>query len=232
MLGIWLLVSMSNELSKPSFKGIGFDFDGVLLDSYACMEASWLATSSHFDLKIPFESYAQLVGLPFKNILETLVIPESIRSSVTRFYFDSTLRNQSMITSFVGARFLLKLIKKSGKSVFLITSRPRASTERFLNYFQLKFDCVVAGDDLARGKPDVMPGQLALSKLGLQSDEVVYIGDAQSDFQFAEALGWKFIFANYGFGKLDGSGRPFAEISKMNQIAEIVLSGKRGGINE
>jgi phosphoglycolate phosphatase-like HAD superfamily hydrolase len=219
---------MSNELSKLSFKGVGFDFDGVLLDSYACMETSWLATSSNFDLKIPFESYAQLVGLPFPNILENLVIPESIRSSVTRFYFDSTLRNQSMITSFVGAKSLLQLIKKSGKSVFLITSRSRASTERFLNDFQLKFDCVVAGDDLECGKPDVMPGQLALSKLGLKSDEVVYIGDAQSDFQFAEALDWKFIFANYGFGKLDGSGRPFAEISKIGQIAEIVLLDKRG----
>ena len=223
MLGIWVLVCMSNELSKPPFKGIGFDFDGVLLDSYGCMEASWLATSSNFDLKIPFESYAQLVGLPFPKILENLVIPESIRSGVTRFYFDSTLRNQSKITSFVGAKSLLQLIKKSGKSVFLITSRSRASTEIFLNDFKLSFDCIVAGDDLERGKPDVLPGQLALSKLGLQSDEVVYIGDAQSDFEFAEALGWKFIFANYGFGKLDGSGRPFAEISKIDQIAEIIM---------
>jgi len=223
---------MSSELGKLSFKGIGFDFDGVLLNSYACMEASWLATSSNFDLRIPFESYAQLVGLPFPNILDKLVIPESIRPDITKFYFDSTLRNESMITSFVGAKHLLQLIKESGKSVFLITSRSRSSTERFLNDFQWEFDCIVAGDDLKRGKPDRMPGQLALSKLGLQSDEVVYIGDAQSDFQFAEALGWKFIFANYGFGKLDRSGRPFAEISRIDQIAEIILLGKREVINE
>lgn len=123
------------------------------------------------------------------DILENLVIPESIRPNVTRFYFDSTFRNQSMITSFAGAKSLLQRIKKSCKSVFLSTSRSRASTERFLSDFQLKFDCIVVGDDLERGKPDLMPGQLALSKLGLQSNEVVYIGDAQSDFQFAEALG-------------------------------------------
>jgi hypothetical protein len=57
----------------------------------------------------------------------------------------------------------------------------------------------------------------------------VYISGARSDFQSAEALGLKGIFANFELGKLDGSVGPFAEISKIDRIAEIILLG--GGVD-
>lgn len=59
-------------------------------------------------------------------------------------------------------------------------------------------DEVVLADDTTKHKPDPEPLLLCLEKLGLNKDDVIYIGDSYSDYQAATNAGIDFGYAKWG----------------------------------
>lgn len=59
-------------------------------------------------------------------------------------------------------------------------------------------ETAVLADDTTKHKPDPAPIRLALEKLGLRPDEVLYIGDAPSDYEAANNAGVDFGWAKWG----------------------------------
>ena len=63
-----------------------FDFDGVLIDSLACMESAWSKTKQKYSLFPEFSDYAKHIGKPFPTILSELRVEKSLHADVTREY--------------------------------------------------------------------------------------------------------------------------------------------------
>ena len=61
-------------------------------------------------------------------------------------------------------------------------------------------DLVVAGDEVARGKPDPEPVLSALGKLGLgeRPEEVVFVGDSPFDLRSGRAAGTRTAAVSWG----------------------------------
>lgn len=61
------------------------------------------------------------------------------------------------------------------------------------------FDIVITYDDTKKKKPHPLPYRLALQKLGIKPEEVLFIGDApHRDIKGAKAIGMKTCLAEYG----------------------------------
>ncbi|MFM8991789.1 MAG: HAD family hydrolase, partial [Alphaproteobacteria bacterium] len=73
----------------------------------------------------------------------------------------------------------------------VVTNAPRANAEQMLAGLGLsaRFDVVVIGDELARGKPDPLPYATALALLGAEPGRAVAFEDSRSGIAAARAAG-------------------------------------------
>ena len=73
----------------------------------------------------------------------------------------------------------------------MVTNAPRANAEQMLAGLGLasRFDVVVIGDELARGKPDPLPYATALARLGADAARAVAFEDSRSGIAAAHAAG-------------------------------------------
>ena len=100
------------------------------------------------------------------------------------------------------------LEKLSNYPKCIVTNTPRDCTFQILKKFDLKkyFKHVFTSDDVKHGKPDPEIILLACRKLGFKPEEVVLVGDTNSDIRAGHAAGCKVIGvrikADYSINKL------------------------------
>jgi HAD superfamily hydrolase (TIGR01509 family) len=76
---------------------------------------------------------------------------------------------------------LLEQIKRQGLFAAVVTNAPRENAAFMLEVLGLNaaFDPVILGDDLPRGKPDPLPYQTALERLGIVASEAIAFEDSR-----------------------------------------------------
>jgi phosphoglycolate phosphatase len=86
------------------------------------------------------------------------------------------------------------------------------------------FRIVVAGDTLAKQKPDPLPLLYAADQLGAKPAEALMIGDSQSDVKAARAAGFQIVCMSYGYnhGEDIRNYHPDAVIDSLNEIRTIL----------
>ncbi|MCR4659072.1 MAG: HAD family hydrolase [Bacteroidales bacterium] len=170
-------------------KHILFDVDGTLLDSREAFcgsleRALHRYSISHGDISIYFTcTLAQFVA-DF-DIKDPSFLPEWNAD-----YVASLVR----APLFDGVEDMLRRLHEAGVPMGVVTSRLHNIALTGLAEKGLG-DCfveVVASDDVSRPKPDAEPIQLYMSRRGANQADVLYIGDAVTDRQCAEAAGVRF----------------------------------------
>jgi HAD superfamily hydrolase (TIGR01509 family) len=100
-----------------------------------------------------------------------------------------------------GIHRMMKEAMEAGLKVAVCTtSNEKAAktvTEKVLS--DIKFDTVLAGDVVSKKKPDPEIYNLALSKLGLQPDEVVVFEDSRNGVLAAKAAGLNVVVTTNGY---------------------------------
>lgn len=119
---------------------------------------------------------------------------------------------------------IIELVRMNLK-LGLVSDAPRMSAWTRLIFLGMDsfFDTVVANEDTGKKKPDPAPFKLALSRLGVEPQESIMIGDwAERDMVGAKLIGMKTAFARYGddFNTKD-SGADF-ELTDISQIINII----------
>lgn len=95
---------------------------------------------------------------------------------------------------------LMKLVKSNIKLAVVSDAPAREAWLRlcYMNFHHI-FDVVVTFDDTGERKPGPKPFQMALSKLNVQANEAIMIGDwAERDMVGAKNVGMITAFAQYG----------------------------------
>lgn len=176
-----------------TLRHISFDLDGTLINSFANMKTAWEAATAELHINCGFAEYRRYVGLPFPRILEMLDL-SNYESELSDLYFRHTRQLADQIPVIEGAPELLERCRARGLSTSIVTSKPRRNSELIVERFGFHVDRLICGDDLKRGKPDPAAAQLLCEELGLAPADILYVGDAIFDFQFALNAGAHFLF--------------------------------------
>ena len=88
----------------------------------------------------------------------------------------------------------LETLKSLGLKLGIVTDAPREKALQRLNSMNITkyFDIIITLDDTGVGKKDLLPLELAMKKLNLSPEEILFVGDSlRRDIEPAKKIGMK-----------------------------------------
>lgn len=184
-------------------KAILFDVDGTLLDTENFIYKAVEHTLKTYGFNAPARHVMRsLMGLSLKNfygIVEPIGDSELFHKTHTAYQKE----NIKLCHAFPGVVETLEKLKKKGLKLALVTSRHQDTLEDSLKHTQIYdfFDVMISADDVKAHKPDPEGIIRALKILGLDPQDVVYVGDTKYDVQAGRTAGVETVAVTYGFGE-------------------------------
>ncbi|MFF4173015.1 HAD family hydrolase [Streptomyces sp. NPDC001744] len=188
------------------------DLDGVLLDTRPVMERAWHQVLTEHGLDVPFEEYERHLGRPFADIVERLGLTESER--LHRTYEAASIAATHLAREFDGAAEVLHAFVAAGWLLGIVTSKPLERAAPLLTNLGCPFSTVRTPNGSGRGKPAPDPVLLALTDLGVDPADAVYVGDMAVDQEAARRAGVPYVHAGWGYGCPDAPSPVVAESPK------------------
>ncbi|SQI34890.1 Phosphoglycolate phosphatase [Leminorella richardii] len=190
-------------------KGLGFDLDGTLVNSLPGLASAVDATLKALGFAPAGEErVAHWIGNG-ANVLVMRALDwaggengkahlENARILFDRFYSECVESGTSLYPNVVST---LSALAKDGMKMALVTNKPTQFVRPLLSSLGIQdyFGVIIGGDDVVEKKPHPAPLYLVLGKLGLRSDELVFVGDSRNDILAGKAAGCPTIGLSYGY---------------------------------
>ncbi len=198
-------------MTEPWAKAVLFDFDGTLIDS---------APDIHAATNILLAED----GLPPLGLAQVkAMIGEGTRKLVERAFAASGKQldeaeldakyarmkplyaaNLTGLTRLMpGTREALDALKKQKVAMALVTNKPDFAITQILKHFDIAdcFPVIVGGESGVPHKPAPDMVLLALSRLGVEAAEAVFVGDSPADARAAQAAHVKLVLVEGGYSR-------------------------------
>lgn len=185
-----------------------FDLDGTLLDTLAD-----IGTGANFALcqfgytGYPVREYRMKIGHGIRKLFRA-ALPEGTSeeelnrvNSVYQQYYPA---NCTVHTDyFPGTKEFLNFLRDRGIRLAVISNKTEGTSLKIMDHYFSDYDwAFIWGNNGVRPlKPKLEAGQLACEVLGLQPEEILYVGDGDTDMEFASKMG--FIAAGVTWGYRD-----------------------------
>lgn len=171
-----------------------FDLDGTLTDTDALHFEAYRRLLAPAGRAITHDDYRhRIMGAANEAIMAWLFPGESrARHLALAEEKESLFRAQlTTVTPTPGLPALLDWAAQCGIRTAVVTNAPRANAEAMLDGLGLlrHFETLVIGDELARGKPDPLPYQTALDRLGRGAERALAFEDSRSGVESASRAG-------------------------------------------
>ncbi|GAA1390018.1 HAD-IA family hydrolase [Luteococcus peritonei] len=187
--------------AMPRWKTVVFDLDGTLCDTVALILASFRhAHATVLGEELDEAEARTWIGRTLNDIYAGT--PDRAEELATA-YVDFNLANlEQLQTDVEGISQMLDALRDAGVSVGVATSKRRPAAERSLAASGItdKVQLVSTLEDVTEHKPHPAPLLHALTQLGAEPGEAVYVGDAIYDVQAAKAAGMDQIAVTWGAG--------------------------------
>jgi pyrophosphatase PpaX len=177
-----------------------FDFDGTLVDSGAMILASFRhATETVLERKFSDEELLAYVGGPHLRAQMTAIAPDRVEELIDVYRAHNEPLHSGLL-AFDGIVDVLEQLRTGGRSLGIVTSKPRATVDLGFEVQPLEhhFDVVVTSDDTERHKPFPDPILHALEMLGTGPAETAYVGDTPFDIRAAKSARVFAVAATWG----------------------------------
>ena len=218
------------------FKVIVFDYDGTLFDTrpaiFHCIQRAF----AECNRPIPaLEAVATTVktGLPLQETF--FALGETLRANRTtlnelvityrKLYLDE---GTPLAKPFAGARDALQQIHGRGAKCVIVSNKGIAAIRRSLDQSQLSFfvDFVFGDEPGLPKKPDpaIMMDHILPRYWQLQMEQMLVVGDTETDILFAKRIGVSCCWASYGYGETERCRKlaPEHEISSIANLPALV----------
>ncbi len=177
-------------MKEKKIEAVLFDLDGVLINSFESWYQAFNAMlRSYKKEEMSREEFnAKCWGPDLKHNLNALNLDEE----AGKYCVNEQLNLIGVIELFPGAKEVLSSIREDYKlKVGLVTNTPKKNVYKILEHFRLfnHFDVIVTGDDVKRGKPDAEMVIEACEKLKVKPENVILVGDTESDFMAGKSAG-------------------------------------------
>lgn len=218
------------------FKVVVFDYDGTLFDTRPaivhCVHRAFAARGR----TIPaLEIVADAVGtgLPLQDTF--LVLDEQLRTEraalneIVRTYRKIYLDEAATLAKpFAGVRDALRDIHARGTKCIIVSNKGITAIYQSLEQCQLgTFVDLVFGDEPGLPKkpdPAVLVDRILPRYAPLQREQILVVGDTETDILLAKSTGISCCWASYGYGETERCRqlRPEHEISGIEQLPALV----------
>jgi beta-phosphoglucomutase len=177
-------------------RGVIFDVDGVLVDSYAAHFESWQRLGLELGFVMTEEQFVATFGRTSREIIRELWPHLAATDEQVRRIDD---RKESLYREIIAADFpamdgageLIDALAAAGFRLAVGSSGPPENVHLVLDKLGRRdwFAGVVTGRDVSRGKPDPQVFELAAERLGLPPGRCLVIEDAPAGIAAAKAAG-------------------------------------------
>ncbi len=175
-----------------SIRGVLFDWDGTLLNSYAADTAAYLAMFRKMGIPWGIEELERNYSPNWYRVYRAAKLPRSRWDDADRAWREQYANHRPKLLA--GARRVLTWLRMRHE-LGLVTSGDRERVARQLREFRLTevFAARVGGGDTIRKKPHPEPLRLALRHMELNARDCLYVGDAPEDLEMARRAGVRAI---------------------------------------
>jgi HAD superfamily hydrolase (TIGR01509 family) len=195
------LQTFMDNLVQPGhmLKAVIFDLDGTLTDSDKVHFQVFQEFFSQHGIALDRAMYRQKISGRQNAAILADFLPHLSASEKEAFSAskEETFRflAEGQLDPLPGLLSLLSRLKKQGLAVAVVTNAPSENAAFMLSELWLTeaFSPIVIGDELARGKPDPLPYQTALDKLGILAEEAIAFEDSTAGICSATGAGIKTI---------------------------------------
>lgn len=182
-----------------------FDLDGTLLNTLGDLRA---ATNHALEVRgLPphsMEEIRQFVGNGIR-LLICRAMPEGtpeaeIDAALDDFkaYYAAHIHDRTV--PYDGIPQLLTALKKRGIQVAVLSNKIDSASQQLIEYFFPGKTDVVFGEHVGvPRKPDPTSCRMVMQQLGVQPEQVLYVGDSGTDMQTAKNAGLYAVGVTWGF---------------------------------
>lgn len=201
-------------------KGVLFDWDGTLLNSYGADQAAYLAMFAEMGIRFTVTELERHYSPDWYRVYRAAKLPKTHWTAADRAWRRHYAKHQTELMP--GARRILANLARSYE-LGLVTSGDRTRVCRQLKVFRLweLFAAKVCGGDTARRKPHADPLRLALRRMALPACDTVYVGDSPEDILMARRAGVRAAIAIIGPFPTETRLRAADPDAILNNIAEL-----------
>lgn len=181
-------------------KAILFDFDGTLANTLPlCIKAFQHVFQSYDGRELTDHEVKMMFGPSETGIIREHLEHKDTMQAIETYYAVYKESHLEAVPEYLEIPKVLTKLKDEGYLLGIVTGKASRSLKLSLEELKLNsfFDVLISGDDVKNAKPDPEGIELAINKLTLRKEEVVYIGDSDADLMAGKEAGVKTIAAHW-----------------------------------
>nr|WP_300093515.1 HAD family hydrolase [Sedimentibacter sp.] len=216
------------------FKAAIFDLDGTLMDSAKDLEEACNYALGKFNLpKVNSQKYKLLLGTGRRKVVESIVAEffenydeNTIEEFLVHYnnYYDAHMLDNTR--PYEGILDMLDYLNENNILTAILSNKPDDFTKKLVSQTFGKRICYVSGlKEDCKAKPDPTSLLNIISKLKVEKNQCLYVGDTEIDIQTAKNAGIKSIGVLWGFrtaSVLLDEGADYI-VSTADEIKKIVV---------
>jgi phosphoglycolate phosphatase len=221
-------------LGSSLFRGIIFDFDGTLVDSYEAIATSLNHARAAFSLAPSGTAEVTgMVGQGLEQLIAKSLGAPNVDEGVRLFREKYETICCEMTTLLPQVKETIEEMEKRGYQMGIATNKPSYFARSILNHLEMDhlFEEVVGPNDVGKPKPDPEMIELVMMRFGLGPDETLYVGDMLIDIEAARNAGIPIYAVPTGSATREAllGGRPDRLLHKFSELLNFLptVSGGR-----
>ncbi|NIS60382.1 MAG: MtnX-like HAD-IB family phosphatase [Proteobacteria bacterium] len=192
-------------LSKRT-KGLIFDLDGTLIDSYDAIHIGLNEVFNHFGIPpLPYHQLGEHLGGSLEEILRAFLLSHQLEEAKSIFrnkYRDIYLGKTSLLE---GAKAVIEELSRRSIQLAVASNKSAKFCRKLLSHLGIdRFFTTIAGvGDGLRPKPFPDMVNAIVLDLGLRPEEVVMVGDTVEDIEAGKSAGVDVYALSSGYQPLE-----------------------------
>ena len=210
-------------MPEQKIRGVIFDLDGTLIDSYQAIFLSFQYAYENMELPpLSYEETRRVVGLgltlTFNDLLGKERTPEALRLFRKR-YWEVFPEHTRFLP---GAKETIFELHRRRIRQAIATNKLGRFSRAIVKHFGVEgfFAAILGDEDVALNKPDPEMLLAAIEKLALPREEVVMVGDSLVDIQAAQNTGIRIFAIPSGSTKREAleQAKPTAILDRLTDL--------------
>ncbi len=211
----------------PTVSAVLFDWDGTLVDSFATTRYASLSVFEHFGIRMDEARYQATYRPDWHETYRQLGIPESRWDEAGAIWSRKYLERHRAVKLLPGVLGALRTLSDRELPLGVVTSADRQRFHEDLDRLGLadRFGALVAFEDTRNKKPHPEGLLLALSRLGVDPRNALYVGDRPEDVAMGKSAGTQTaaIVSNFSHEAMLRSATPDVLLPTIGDLPGFLL---------